>query len=138
MASFSHLLRLAALCGRVRLGAIVLVTLMAIDGRATAGDVLLVIDLSAQIQIQLDGAVTLIGEFIQTLRAADHYLWLRDLADRVARPPRSPLPRRRCRFASRAASGSRASPSATRAPTSTCFGTSTSRSRQERRWRSSE
>jgi ATP-binding cassette subfamily B protein len=75
-------------------GAIVLVTLMAIDGRATAGDVLLVIDLAAQIQIQLDGAVTLIGQFIQTLRAADHYLWLRDLTDRVGarREPTASVP----------------------------------------------
>jgi ATP-binding cassette, subfamily B, bacterial len=75
-------------------GAIVFVTLMAIDGRATAGDVLLVVDLSAQIQIQLDGAVTLIGQFIQTLRAADHYLWLRDLTDRVGarREPTASVP----------------------------------------------
>src|SRR5262245_5789554 len=74
--------------------AIVFVTLMAIDGRATAGDVLLVIDLSAQIQIQLDSAVTLIGQFIQTLRAADHYLWLRDLADQVGarREPTASVP----------------------------------------------
>lgn len=77
-------------------GAIVFVTLMAIDGRATAGDVLLVIDLSAQIQVQLDGAVTLIGQFIRTLQAADHYLWLRDLSDRVGarREPTASVPRK--------------------------------------------
>jgi len=76
--------------------AIVFVTLMAIDGRATAGDVFLVIDLSAQIQMQLDGAVQLIGQFIRTLRAADHYLWLRDLADRVGarREPTASVPER--------------------------------------------
>ena len=64
--------------------AIVLVTLLAVDRRATVGDVLLVIALSGQIQGQLGSAVALIGQFLDTLRAADHYLWLRDYADRAA------------------------------------------------------
>ena len=64
--------------------AIVLVTLLAVDGRATVGDVLLVIALSSQIQGQLGSAVALIGQFLHTLRAADHYLWLRDYADGAA------------------------------------------------------
>ncbi len=65
-------------------GAIVFVTLLAIDGRATAGDVLLVISVSGQIQGEFSGAVALIGDLIRNLRAADHYLWLRDLADEVS------------------------------------------------------
>ena len=63
-------------------GAIVFVAVLAVDGRATAGDVLLVVALSGQIQFQLDGAVSLMGQFIRYLRTADHYLWLRDLSGR--------------------------------------------------------
>jgi ATP-binding cassette subfamily B protein len=76
--------------------AIVFVAFLAVDGRATVGDVLLVISLSAQIQFQLDGAVSLMGQFIQNLRTADHYLWLRDLADRegARRVPTHPAPDR--------------------------------------------
>lgn len=77
-------------------GAIVFVALLAVDGRATAGDVLLVISLSGQISFQLDGAVTLVGDFIRNLRTADHYLWLRDHADRAVarRRPSAPAPER--------------------------------------------
>lgn len=64
-------------------GAIAFVTSLAIDGSATVGDVLLVIALSGQIQEELGSAVGLIEEFVQTMRTADHYLWLRDYADRA-------------------------------------------------------
>jgi ATP-binding cassette subfamily B protein len=78
-------------------GAIVFATSLAVEGRATAGDVLLVIALSSQIQGELDGAFWLIGEFMQTMRTADHYLWLRDYADRaMGRRPSAakPVPER--------------------------------------------
>lgn len=65
-------------------GAVILVSVLAVDGRATVGDVILVISLAGQIQFQLDGAVQLVGDFIRNLRTADHYLWLRDHADRAA------------------------------------------------------
>jgi ATP-binding cassette subfamily B protein len=74
-------------------GAVILVSVLAVDGRATVGAVILVISLAGQIQFQLDGAVQLVGDFIRNLRTADHYLWLRDQADRaVARrgPPTAP------------------------------------------------
>ena len=64
-------------------GAIAFVAFLAVEGRATAGDVLLVIALSGQIQFQLDGAVSLMGQFIRYLRTADHYLWLRELSQRT-------------------------------------------------------
>jgi ATP-binding cassette, subfamily B, bacterial len=64
-------------------GAIVFVTSRAIDGQASAGDVLLVIALASQTQNELDSAYWLIGEFTQTLRTADHYLWLRDYGDQA-------------------------------------------------------
>jgi ATP-binding cassette subfamily B protein len=77
-------------------GAIVFATALAIDGRATAGDVLLVIAVSGQIPNELGSAVGLIQEFFQTMRTADHYLWLRDYADRAMarRRPASPAPER--------------------------------------------
>jgi ATP-binding cassette subfamily B protein len=67
--------------------AIVYVTHLAIAGRATLGDVLLVIDLSGQIRFQFAGSVQLIGNFQQSLRTADHYLWLRDFVDRASASP---------------------------------------------------
>jgi ATP-binding cassette, subfamily B, bacterial len=73
-------------------GAIVFVTILAIDGRATVGDVVLVITLSAQIRDELGGAVGLIGWLFQTLRVADHYLWIQDHAERAARRPGSSAP----------------------------------------------
>ncbi|HET7929731.1 MAG TPA: ABC transporter ATP-binding protein [Actinomycetota bacterium] len=74
-------------------GAVVLVSILAVDGRASVGDVILVISLAGQIQFQLGGAVQLVGDFIRNLRTADHYLWLRDHADRaVARRRQSGPP----------------------------------------------
>jgi ATP-binding cassette, subfamily B, bacterial len=70
-------------------GAIVLVTSRAIDGRATVGDVLLVIALAGQIQTALNGAYWLIGDFVGTLRSADHYLWVGDFVDRAMQRRRS-------------------------------------------------
>jgi ATP-binding cassette subfamily B protein len=64
-------------------GAIVFITSQAIDRKASVGDVLLVITLAGQIQVALNGAFWLIGDFIGTLRAADHYLWVSDFADRA-------------------------------------------------------
>jgi ATP-binding cassette subfamily B protein len=69
--------------------AVVLVSVLAVDGQATVGDVILVISLAGQIQFQLDGAVQLMGDFIRNLRTADHYLWLRDHADRAVERRRS-------------------------------------------------
>jgi ATP-binding cassette subfamily B protein len=71
-------------------GAVVLVSVLAVDGQATVGDVILVISLAGQIQFQLDGAVQLMGDFIRNLRTADHYLWLRNHADRAVERRRSP------------------------------------------------
>jgi ATP-binding cassette, subfamily B, bacterial len=74
-------------------GAIVFVVTLAASGKATTGDVLLVIALSGQIQGELSGAVSLVGWLLQNLRVASHYLWLRDYAGRAAaRPAVSPVP----------------------------------------------
>ena len=50
-------------------GAVVFVSILAVDGQATVGDVVLVISLAGQIQFQLDGAVQLVGDFIRNLRS---------------------------------------------------------------------
>jgi len=73
-------------------GAIVFVTLLAVDGQATTGDVILVISLAGQIQFQLDGAVELMGEFIRNLRTADHYVWLSRFVDEDVARRRSTAP----------------------------------------------
>jgi ATP-binding cassette subfamily B protein len=77
-------------------GAIVYVTYLAVDGRASVGDVLLVIGLSSQIRFEFAGSVELIGQYLRNLRAADHYLWLRDVASAVAAKerPTAPVPAR--------------------------------------------
>lgn len=77
-------------------GAVVFTAVLAVDGRATVGDVLLVISLSGQIQFEFSGAVQLIGDFIRNLRSADHYLWPREYADRAVarRRPSAAVPDR--------------------------------------------
>lgn len=76
-------------------GAIVFVVTLAASGQATAGDVLLVVALSGQIQGELAGAVSLVGWLVQNLRVAAHYLWLRDYAARMVRPAAvAPVPER--------------------------------------------
>jgi ATP-binding cassette subfamily B protein len=76
-------------------GAIVFVVTLAARGKASIGDVLLVIALSGQIQGELSDAVSLTGWLLQNLRVASHYLWLRDYAHRLTpRPSASPLPDR--------------------------------------------
>src|SRR5262245_7983883 len=74
--------------------AIVFVTVLAIGGQATVGDVLLVIALAGQIQEELGSAYGLIGELVLTLRTADHYLWLKDYAEEAMarRHPTSTVP----------------------------------------------
>lgn len=76
-------------------GAIVFIAARAASGKASVGDVLLVIALSGQIQGELAGAVSLTGWLLQNLRVATHYLWLRDYASQLTpRPALSPAPGR--------------------------------------------
>jgi ATP-binding cassette subfamily B protein len=77
-------------------GAIVFVTILAIDGKATVGDVALVVTLSEQIRGELGGAVGLIGWLLQTLRVADHYHFIQEQAERASerRRPTASVPDR--------------------------------------------
>ena len=58
--------------------AIVWVVLRALDGDATAGDVLLVVVLAAQVNGQVGQSVTLLGTGLDAGRAVDRWLWLQD------------------------------------------------------------
>jgi ATP-binding cassette subfamily B protein len=70
-------------------GTIVVVAALAVDGRATAGDVLLAVVLAGQVSGQVAGAANLVGTMSQTFQAVDHYRWLRDFASARSRPPRA-------------------------------------------------
>ena len=59
-------------------GTIVVVASLAVDGRASAGDVLLAVVLAAQVSGQVAGAANLVGTMSQTFQAVDQYRWLRD------------------------------------------------------------
>jgi ATP-binding cassette subfamily B protein len=60
--------------------AIVWVVLRALDGDATAGDVLLVVVLAAQVNGQVGQSVTLLGTSLDAIKAVDRWLWLQDYA----------------------------------------------------------
>ncbi|HJV09582.1 MAG TPA: ABC transporter ATP-binding protein, partial [Acidimicrobiales bacterium] len=74
--------------------AIVWVVLRALDGDATAGDVLLVVVLAAQVNGQVGQSVTLLGTSLDAAKAVDRWLWLQDYAaSSPAEPPGAPPPR---------------------------------------------
>ena len=79
-------------------GTIVVVATLAVDGRASAGDVLLAVVLAAQVSGQVAGAANLVGTMSQTFQAVDHYRWLRDFTGgrlaTTARPKLAPVPHR--------------------------------------------
>ncbi|HEV2759428.1 MAG TPA: ABC transporter ATP-binding protein, partial [Acidimicrobiales bacterium] len=60
--------------------AIVWVVYRALDGEATAGDVLLVVVLAAQVNGQVGQSVTLLGTSLDAAKAIDRWLWLQDYA----------------------------------------------------------
>ncbi|CAA9277321.1 MAG: hypothetical protein AVDCRST_MAG10-3669 [uncultured Acidimicrobiales bacterium] len=78
--------------------AIVWVVYRALDGDATAGDVLLVVVLAAQVNGQVGQSVTLLGTSLDAAKAIDRWLWLQDYAAADGRgdgsasvPPPRPL-----------------------------------------------
>jgi len=74
--------------------AIVWVVYRALDGDATAGDVLLVVILAAQVNGQVGQSVTLLGSSLDAAKAVDRWLWLRDYASAEAAAPASTPPPR--------------------------------------------
>ncbi|HEX2048939.1 MAG TPA: ABC transporter ATP-binding protein [Acidimicrobiales bacterium] len=76
--------------------AIVWVVLRALEGDASAGDVLLVVVLAAQVNFQVSQSVTLLGTGLDAGRAVDRWLWLQDYVSTASagagqEPPPSPL-----------------------------------------------
>jgi len=73
--------------------AIVWVVLRALEADATAGDVLLVVVLAAQVNGQVGQSVALLGTSLDATKAVDRWLWLQDYAAGAGtvggvRPPR--------------------------------------------------
>lgn len=60
------------------LGAIALVVTRAVNGQATAGDVILAITLSAEVNDHVSGATRMVGWLFATLKAVERYIWLID------------------------------------------------------------
>ena len=73
--------------------AIVWVVLRALDGDATAGDVLLVVVLAAQVNGEVGQSVALLGTSLDAVKAVDRWLWLQDYAAGAARPAGAEPPR---------------------------------------------
>jgi ATP-binding cassette subfamily B protein len=73
--------------------AIVWVVLRALDGDATAGDVLLIVVLAAQVNGQVGQSVALLGTSLDAAKAVDRWLWLQDYAAGAARPAGAEPPR---------------------------------------------
>jgi ATP-binding cassette, subfamily B, bacterial len=76
--------------------ALAFVSLRALDGRATPGDVVLVISLGTQVNDQIGGLVGTTNWMMQTLDLVRRWLWLSDYADstREGRPEPVPVPER--------------------------------------------
>lgn len=62
------------------IGAIAVVAALAVDGRASVGDVLLGVVLAGQVNWQVAGAVSLVGTLTQTFQSVGHYRWLHAFA----------------------------------------------------------
>jgi ATP-binding cassette subfamily B protein len=71
--------------------AIVWVVLRALDGDATAGDVLLVVVLAAQVNGQVGQSVTLLGSSLDAGKAIDRWLWLQDYVSAADPGPSTPV-----------------------------------------------
>jgi ATP-binding cassette subfamily B protein len=76
-------------------GAIALVAKQALDGNATAGDVILAVALAGQVNGQLASASWSISTLFETTRTMRSYLWLIDYADEAERRTTGDRPRPR-------------------------------------------
>ncbi|MBM7786070.1 ABC transporter ATP-binding protein [Tenggerimyces flavus] len=72
-------------------GAVVFVISLALNGRATPGDVVLAVGLAANLGWAARTMVSYGTNFLRTLRVARRFLWLERYAVRVARTPENPL-----------------------------------------------
>jgi ATP-binding cassette subfamily B protein len=75
--------------------ALLWLTALALHGRASAGDIVLVVSVAAQFRSQTTGMVGVIGKFVAGLHVLDQYQWLRRYAaDRRPPPAAAALPDR--------------------------------------------
>lgn len=74
------------------IAAIIFVVVRAVDGLATAGDVILALTLSGQVNQQVGGAAGLVGWLQRSLKVVGRYLWLEDYAANAARVRSEELP----------------------------------------------
>jgi ABC-type multidrug transport system fused ATPase/permease subunit len=82
----------AVVSGVAYAGAIGLVLLLALQGQATPGDVVLTVGLAAGMNAIVGTAVGYGTHFLKVLRVAGRYLWLEDYARRASRSPAKPTP----------------------------------------------
>ena len=75
------------------IGAVVLVAVDATRGRATPGDVVLAISLSAQIRGQLSQLTGMVAWLVDSLKAAGRYVWLLDHAREATRLATPAMPK---------------------------------------------
>ncbi|MPZ28739.1 MAG: ATP-binding cassette domain-containing protein [Micromonosporaceae bacterium] len=73
-------------------GAIAVVLVLAVDGRATPGDVILVVALAAQLNNAVLTGVIYTTAFLRVLAVARRFGWLADYADRARRTVADPAP----------------------------------------------
>jgi ABC-type multidrug transport system fused ATPase/permease subunit len=76
--------------GLVFAAAIGLVLVLAVAGRATAGDVILTVGLAAMMNNLLFTAIAYGNQMVRVLRVARRFLWLEDYAQTAARPVAEP------------------------------------------------
>jgi ATP-binding cassette subfamily B protein len=74
------------------LGAIVLVLVLMLDHQATAGDVVLVVGLAAQLGATVGTAVMYGTEFLFVLNVGKRFIWLKRYADTERPPSAEPVP----------------------------------------------
>ncbi len=74
------------------IGAIVLVVVLVLRGQASAGDIVLVVALAAQMNSNIGTAVLYGTEFLFVLRVGQRFMWLKRYASGVSRRPRVPAP----------------------------------------------
>ncbi|HUQ39055.1 MAG TPA: ABC transporter ATP-binding protein [Acidimicrobiales bacterium] len=79
-------------------GAIVFVVVRAVEGRSTPGDVILALNLAAQVNGQVSGLVGVVSWLQATLKATRRYVWLDDygaeITTAMAARPQVPVPDR--------------------------------------------
>lgn len=78
--------------GMAYMGAIVLVMVLAVNGQATPGDVVLTVALAAQMNSIVFTAIAYGTQLLRVLKVAKRFLWLEDYAQNAVRDIEAPAP----------------------------------------------